>query len=112
MKKWRRKEENLKFHYGFVIVFGGFIIMALLHSMLQTCFSLFLVPVTEGMGIARTQFSLCTSIVAIVMMIISPKMGKSTWGKAYPGSFYNLCSGDGNFLCNLWVCNTNMAYVY
>ena len=71
-----KKRGKFKFHYGFVIVFGGFIIMALLHSMLQTCFSLFLVPVTEGMGIARTQFSLCTSIVAIVMMIISPKMGK------------------------------------
>lgn len=64
------------FHYGFVIVLGGFIIMALLHSMLQTCFSLFLVPVTEGMGVLRTQFSLCSSVVAIVTMIVSPKMGK------------------------------------
>ena len=102
-----KKRGKFKFHYGFVIVFGGFIIMALLHSMLQTCFSLFLVPVTEGMGIARTQFSLCTSIVDYIT-----ENGKSTWEKAYPGSFYNLCSGDGNFLCNLWVCNTNMAYVY
>ena len=50
--------KKSKFHYGFVIVLGGFIIMALLHSMLQTCFSLFLVPVTEGMGVTRTQFSL------------------------------------------------------
>ena len=69
-EKMEKKRGKFKFHYGFAIVFGGFIIMALLHSMLQTCFSLFLVPVTEGMGIARTQFSLCTSIVAIVMMII------------------------------------------
>ena len=69
-------KKKSKFHYGFVIVLGGFIIMALLHSMLQTCFSLFLVPVTQGMGVLRTQFSLCSSIVAIVTMIISPKMGK------------------------------------
>mgnify|MGYP007063155599 FL=1 len=70
------KGKKFQLHYGFVVVLGGFIIMALLHSMLQTCFSLFLVPVTEGMGVARTQFSLCTSVVAIVTMIVSPKMGK------------------------------------
>lgn len=85
-----KKRGKFKFHYGFAIVFGGFIIMALLHSMLQTCFSLFLVPVTEGMGIARTQFSLCTSIVAIVMMIISPKMGK-VLGKKHTRVVFTIC---------------------
>ena len=69
-------KKKSKFHYGFVVVVGGFVIMALLHSMLQTCFSLFLVPVTEKMGILRTQFSLCSSVVAVVTMLMSPKMGK------------------------------------
>ena len=35
-------EKNTYFHYAWCIVIGGFIIMALLHSMIQTCFSLFL----------------------------------------------------------------------
>ena len=82
--------KNFQFHYGFIIVLGGFIIMSLLHSMLQTCFSLFLVPVTEGMQIARTQFSFCTSIVAIVTMIISPKMGKML-GQKNTRAIFTLC---------------------
>lgn len=79
-----------KFHYGFIIVLGGFLMMALLHSMLQTCFSLFLVPVTKGMGIMRTQFSLCSSVVAIVTMLLSPKMGK--WlGKGNTRLIFTVC---------------------
>ena len=84
------KGKKFQLHYGFVVVLGGFIIMALLHSMLQTCFSLFLVPVTEGMGVARTQFSLCTSVVAIVTMIVSPKMGKML-GQKNTRALFTLC---------------------
>jgi MFS family permease len=73
-------QKKSRFHYGFIIVLGGFIIMALLHSMLQTCFSLFLVPVTQKMDVLRTQFSICSSVVAIVTMIVSPKMGKLLGG--------------------------------
>ena len=84
------KGKKFQLHYGFVVVLGGFIIMALLHSMLQTCFSLFLVPVTEGMGVARTQFSLCTSVVAIVTMLVSPKMGKML-GQKNTRALFTLC---------------------
>lgn len=84
------EKKQSKFHYGFVIVLGGFLIMALLHSMLQTCFSLFLVPVTEGMGILRTQFSLCSSVVAIVTTLLSPKIGKLL-GKGRTRTVFTIC---------------------
>lgn len=49
----------------YLAVTGGFILMALLHPMLLTCFSLFLIPVTRDLGVQRSAFSLCTSIVAM-----------------------------------------------
>lgn len=91
MEVKKAKTSQSKFHYGFVIVLGGFIIMAMLHSMLQTCFSLFLVPVTEGMGVLRTQFSLCTSIVAIATTIMSPKMGKLLGKGSNTRKIFTIC---------------------
>lgn len=84
------KTNQSRFHYGFIVVLGGFIIMALLHSMLQTCFSLFLVPVTEGMNILRTQFSITSSVVAIATMIMSPKIGKLL-GKGNTRAVFTVC---------------------
>ena len=69
-------EKNTYFHYAWCIVIGGFIIMALLHSMIHTCFSLFLPAVTDYMHISNTAFSGCSSIVAIASMLVAPKMGK------------------------------------
>ena len=109
--------KQKKFHYGFVIVFGGFMIMALLHSMLQTCFSLFLVPVTEGMGVLRTQFSLCTSVVACVTMILSPKLGK-VLGKGKTRLIFTGCvAGMGlayasySFATQIWHMYISAAFV-
>ena len=91
--------------------------MALLHSMLQTCFSLFLVPVTEGMGVTRTQFSLCTSVVAIVTMFVSPKMGKLL-GKKNTRTIFTLCvAGMGlsyatySFATEIWHMYISAALV-
>lgn len=69
--------KNQEFHYSWRIVFGTFIMMALMHSMIQTCFSLFMFSVTEEMNISQTAFSGCSSIVAIATMLIAPKMGKT-----------------------------------
>ena len=68
--------KNQGFHYSWKIVLGSFIMMALLHSMLQTCFSLFMTSVTKEMSISQTAFSGCISIVAIATMLRAPQMGK------------------------------------
>lgn len=60
----------------YMAVAGSFLMMALLHPMLQTCFSLFLVPVTTDLGIQRSAFSLCTSIVALMGFLFSAQAAK------------------------------------
>ncbi|MDD2967617.1 MAG: MFS transporter [Desulfovibrionaceae bacterium] len=69
-------EASKKIFYGWFVVAGGFILMAVLHSMLQTCFSLFVVPVTTDMGITRSAFGICNTVVMVVTMLLSPYMGK------------------------------------
>ena len=69
------QEKNMFFHNAWRNVIGGFLIMALLHSMLQTCFSLFLLPVTGDMHISTTAFSGCSSIVALASMFVASIIG-------------------------------------
>ena len=78
------------FNPWFVVV-GGFLIMALLHSMIQTCFSLFLNPVTEYMGVSRTAFSICTSLVAISTVLLAPTMGSFLGTSRYTRPIFLLC---------------------
>lgn len=79
----------------YLAVAGGFLMMALLHSMLQTCFSLFLVPVTEDLGIKRSAFSLCTSIVAMLGFLMSTQMAKWLSGKHAKKIFLLCITGLG-----------------
>ncbi len=68
--------DSKKIFFGWYVVAGGFILMAILHSMMQTCFSLFVVPVTADMGITRSAFGICNTVVMVVTMLLSPYMGK------------------------------------
>lgn len=65
-----------KIFFGWYVVAGGFILMAILHSMMQTCFSLFVVPVTTDLGISRSAFGICNTVIMVVTMLLSPYMGK------------------------------------
>ena len=84
---------NLDIRQGraWLTVLGGFLIMALLHSMIQTCFSLFMIPVTEDMGISRTTYSLCTSLVAIATAVLAPTLGTLLGKSAYTRRIFILC---------------------
>ncbi|WP_418745907.1 MFS transporter [Frisingicoccus sp.] len=57
-------------------IIGGFIIMSLMHSMTKTCFSLYMIPVTEELGTSRMSYSLCTGIFSVVIAILSPYAGR------------------------------------
>ena len=74
-----------------VVVFGGFLVMALLHSMIQTCFSLFMSPVVEDMNISRTSFSFCTSLVAIATAVLAPFMGRFLSNVRKGGKLFVFC---------------------
>lgn len=68
-------KEN-KFFYGWLIVIGGFFIMATCYTIFVNCMSLFLVPITTDLNISRAQFNLCTSISAVVGIFSSLVIGK------------------------------------
>jgi MFS family permease len=80
---------------GAAVVLGGFLIMALLHAMMQGCFSLFLIPVTEDMGLPRSAFSTCSSVVAFAAMCVSPLMGKLLTGRHVRAVFLSCIVGLG-----------------
>lgn len=84
------RKIHKNFNPWFVVV-GGFIVMALLHSMIQTCFSLFMSPVVAEMGISRTTFSLCTSLVAISTAALAPTMGRLLGSSKYTRKIFIMC---------------------
>lgn len=84
-------ERELRLHYAWMVVWGGFFIMALLHSMIQTCFSLFLTPVSQEMHTSRTAFSLCTSLVAIATVVLAPTMGRLLDRSRFTRPIFLLC---------------------
>lgn len=62
--------------YGWWIVAVCTLIMATMFTLMTSCISLFLVPVTEDLGISRSAFGTFTTIFFIVCMILSPIVGK------------------------------------
>lgn len=64
-----------KFNYGWVIVLYGALIMSTLHYTCFNSFGLFVVPVTEGLGISRAAMSLTMTIGSVASIIIAPVAG-------------------------------------
>lgn len=68
-------EEKRPF-YGWNIVAGAFLILAMPFAVIFLSHSIFLRPVTEALGFSATQFSLVFTIVAVSTAAVSPFMGK------------------------------------
>lgn len=83
--------EDRKNFNSCLVVIGGFIIMALLHSMIQTCFSLFMIPVVEEMNTTRTMFSFCTGLVGIASAFLAPTMGRLLGKSKYTKKIFIMC---------------------
>jgi len=62
--------------YGWWIVLACTLIMATFFTLLLSCISLFVVPVTEDLGISRSAFGTFSTIMSILGMILSPVAGK------------------------------------
>lgn len=80
---------------AYAAVAGGFLLMAVLHTALHSSFSLFLLPVTESVGMPRSVFTLCTSIVALISLLLSPAMGRWMSGRALRPLFLICVAGFG-----------------
>lgn len=61
---------------GWLIVMGGFLIMATCYAVFVNCFNLFLIPITKSLMISRMQFSVNSSIAAIIGVFASLFIGK------------------------------------
>ena len=70
--------ENKKggIFYGWWIVVVCTLIMATFFTLLLSCISLFIVPITEDLGITRSAFGVFSTILMILGMILSPIAGK------------------------------------
>lgn len=65
-----------KIFFGWWIVIASFIIMTFLYTPIVNLVSLYTKPVTEELGIGRTQFSTYYTIMALVSMVACPIAGK------------------------------------
>lgn len=65
-----------KVFYGWFIVVSCVLIMALAYAPLVSCASLFITPITEDLGFARSAYTLASSISTLVMIVLSPFVGK------------------------------------
>lgn len=65
-----------KIYYGWYIVVCGFLAMALVYASVVSCQGVFLKPVTEDLGISRTDFSAVMTFSAIGLILGSLFMGK------------------------------------
>ena len=68
-------KEGRKTYYGWLIVLYGALVMSTLHYTCFNSFGLFVVPVTEGLGISRAAFSLTMTVGSIASVIASPLTG-------------------------------------
>ncbi|WP_431810915.1 MFS transporter [Lysinibacillus sp. FW12] len=69
-------QANKGIFYGWYIVITSFLIMFSAFSIVNSLHSLFLVPVTEELGMTRTTFSFVLSVGGLGVAIASPFMGK------------------------------------
>lgn len=65
------------FFHGWWIVFLGFMLMAVSFSIIMSCHSLFVLPVSQDLGISRGQFTLTLTLVGLSAAASSAWVGKA-----------------------------------
>ena len=71
------KISNKKgFHYGWVIVFVGFLSMWFITCIFSSAAGMMVNPVTEEMGISRSAFTMASTACSIAGMIMSTSIGR------------------------------------
>ena len=106
--------ENKKggIFYGWWIVLVCTLIMATFFTLLLSCLSLFIVPITDDLGISRSAFGVLSTILSILGMILSPPAGKilATKNTRLIMSCA-LCLGVVGYTCLSFVQNVALLYV-
>lgn len=70
--------ENRDNFYAWRNVAAGMFLMAMVYGIVNNCFSIYMIPVTEDLGISRQAFSFCQTIIFLGCMTVTPLIGRLT----------------------------------
>lgn len=73
--------EQKKLFYGWYILAVSVLVMALCYAPVVSCASLFVTPITEEFGFARSAFTITKTIASLVGMAAGPFLEK-LWQKS------------------------------
>lgn len=62
-------QKKKKIDYGWVVVAAGFLLLMVLIGVVNNCYSLYIIPITEELGFTRSQYTTCQSLVFLFTMI-------------------------------------------
>ncbi|MEG0090361.1 MAG: MFS transporter [Oscillospiraceae bacterium] len=69
------KNKN-KLHYGWLMVFVGFMVFAIDFCVIFNCTGLYVQPVTEDLGFLRKDYALNNTVTCVAMMVLSLFSGR------------------------------------
>ena len=69
-------EQNGRFYYGWVMMVVGFLMMLFAYVGSISITSVFVIPVTEGLGVDRAQFVMYQTILTVCSVIVTAYFGK------------------------------------
>lgn len=75
MKEIQLKQDG-RFFFGWWVVFLGFCLMLLAYVGFVSLTSIFVIPVTEALGVGRGELMLYSTILSLVCVVASPIIGK------------------------------------
>lgn len=69
-------KQNGRFYYGWVMMVVGFLMMLFAYVGSISITSVFVIPVTEGLGVDRAQFVMYQTILTVCSVIVTAYFGK------------------------------------
>lgn len=71
------QQQQNKIFYGWWVVLALMLVTGTSLALVVSTFNIYLNPVSEALGISKTQFALCSSIINLAVLVAAPKLG--TW---------------------------------
>lgn len=71
LKMTEAREEMKKKQSGWCIAVGGLLLLMVFMGIVNNCYALFIIPITESFHFSRSQYSICQSLVFLFMMLSS-----------------------------------------
>ena len=69
------QQQKQKFFYGWWVVLALMLVTGTSLALVVSTFNIYLNPVSEALGISKTQFALCSTIINLAVLVAAPKLG-------------------------------------